>query len=49
MTVADVIAAAERQSQLEPRALEEARSFLADAPRWSRRNGGIAAMPPSPA
>jgi orotate phosphoribosyltransferase len=44
MTVADVIAAAERRGELEPRALEEARSFLADAPRWSRRNGGIATI-----
>ena len=29
-----------------PRAIDEVRSFLADAPRWSRRNGGIAAMSP---
>jgi orotate phosphoribosyltransferase len=47
LTLADVIKAAESQRHLDPRALEEVKSFLMDAPRWSRRNGGIATMPPS--
>jgi orotate phosphoribosyltransferase len=46
LTLADVIAAAEATKHLDPRAIDEVRSFLADAPRWSRRNGGIAAMSP---
>jgi orotate phosphoribosyltransferase len=47
LTLADVVAAAEAQRHLDQRALDEVKSFLADAPRWSRRNGGIAMMPPS--
>ena len=47
LTLADVIAVAESQHYIDARALEEVKSFLEDAPRWSRRNGGIATMPPS--
>ncbi len=47
LTLADVIAVAELQHYIDARALEEVKSFLEDAPRWSRRNGGIATMPPS--
>lgn len=42
MTLADIITAAERGSNVDPRALEEIRTFAADATVWSRRNGGIA-------
>jgi orotate phosphoribosyltransferase len=45
LTLADVIAAAEARDRLDARALEEVKSFLTDAPRWSRRNGGIATTP----
>jgi len=47
LTLADVIAVAESQRYIDARALEEVKSCLEDAPRWSRRNGGIATMPPS--
>lgn len=44
MTLADVIAAAAAGRNLDPRALEEVKAFAADAPRWSKRNGGIATL-----
>ena len=45
MTLADVITAAEAGRHVEARALEEVKAFAADAPRWSKRNGGIGALP----
>jgi orotate phosphoribosyltransferase len=45
LMLADVVAVAESQHYLDPRALEEVKSFMADAPHWSKRNGGIAMMP----
>jgi orotate phosphoribosyltransferase len=47
LTVSDVLAAAESQGGLDPTALTEVRSFIANAPRWSRHNGGIGTMPQS--
>jgi orotate phosphoribosyltransferase len=44
-TLADVIAVAESGKHLEQRALEEVKSFAADPPCWSKRNGGIGALP----
>ena len=44
MTLADVIAAAKDAGRLSARDLDEVNSFAADAPRWSRRNGGIASL-----
>jgi len=41
MTLADIVAVAERDGKLDPAALREVRDFAADAPNWSRRNGGI--------
>ena len=41
LTLADVIAAAEAQGHLDTRALAEVKAFLADAPHWSHRHGGI--------
>jgi orotate phosphoribosyltransferase len=48
-TLADVIAAAEAGRHLDARALAEVKSFAADPPRWSKRNGGIGAPPRTPA
>jgi len=45
MTLTDVITAAEAGRHVEARALEEVKAFAADAPRWSKRNGGIGALP----
>jgi orotate phosphoribosyltransferase len=47
MTLSDVIAAAEEQSYLDARGLEEVKAFAANAAQWSKRNGGIGALPPS--
>lgn len=47
LTLSNVVKAAEERHHLDARALEEVKSFLADAPRWSRRNGGIATLPSS--
>ena len=44
-TLADVIAAAEFGRHLDARALQEVKKFAADPPGWSKRNGGIAALP----
>ncbi|MCB1549619.1 MAG: orotate phosphoribosyltransferase [Hyphomicrobiaceae bacterium] len=44
MSLADVIAAAEEAQVLDGRALDEVKAFAADAPQWSRRNGGIASL-----
>lgn len=44
-TLADVIAAAGQH--LDQRALQEVKSFAADPPAWSKRNGGISALPQS--
>lgn len=41
MTLTDIIAAAKQEGKLDPGALEEVQKFAADAPGWSRRNGGI--------
>ncbi len=45
MTVADVITAAEAGRHVEAHALEEVKAFAVDAPRWSKRHGGIGALP----
>ena len=45
MTLADVITAAEAGRHVEAHALEEIKIFAADAPRWSKRHGGIGALP----
>ena len=45
MTLADVIRAAEVGRQVGARALEEVKAFAVDASRWSKRNGGIGALP----
>lgn len=47
ITLADVIAAAEAGRHLDARALQEIKNFAADPPRWSKRNGGISALPRS--
>jgi len=44
MTLADVVVAAEEAGRLTGSDLNEVKSFVADAPRWSRRNGGIASL-----
>lgn len=46
-TLADVITAAEAGRHLDARALEEVKTFAADPPRWSKRNGGIGTLPRS--
>jgi hypothetical protein len=43
--LADVIAVAESGKHLDQRALDEVKSFAADPPRWSKRNGGISSLP----
>lgn len=45
MTLADVIAAGEVSERLTGSVLQEVKAFAADAPSWSRRNGGIGALP----
>jgi orotate phosphoribosyltransferase len=45
MTLADVIAAAETSQDFSGSALQEVKAFAADAPSWSKRNGGIGALP----
>jgi len=44
ITLADVITAAEQTGRLSGRDLVEVKAFAADAPSWSRRNGGIGAL-----
>ncbi|HDO51191.1 MAG TPA: orotate phosphoribosyltransferase [Rhizobiales bacterium] len=44
MTLADIVAVAERDGKLDPGALREVQDFSANAPDWSRRNGGIAKL-----
>ena len=41
----DVIAAAEATHMLTGRVLQDVKSFAADAPSWSKCNGGISALP----
>jgi orotate phosphoribosyltransferase len=45
MTLDDIITAAELLGRLSGRELAEVKAFAADAPAWSRRNGGISALP----
>jgi len=45
MTLADVIAAGETSQSLSGSVLEEVKAFAADAPSWSKQNGGIGALP----
>jgi orotate phosphoribosyltransferase len=45
MTLDDIVTAAELLGRLSGRELAEVKAFAADAPAWSRRNGGIAALP----
>jgi orotate phosphoribosyltransferase len=45
MTLDDIVTAAELLGRLSGRELTEVKAFAADAPAWSRRNGGIAALP----
>ena len=47
LTLSDVIAAAEEQRALDARGLEEVKAFAANAAQWSKRNGGIGALPAS--
>lgn len=44
MTLTDIIAAAEQSNALDPNALQTVQAFQADAPLWSKRNGGIGAI-----
>lgn len=48
MTLDDIVRAAADGAFLDPRALETVRAFVADAPRWSKRNGGIGSLAPRP-
>lgn len=43
MTLADIVAVAKQTNALDPSALETVQAFQADAPLWSKRNGGIGA------
>ena len=45
LTLSDIIAAAEEQRTLDARGLDEVKSFAANAAQWSKRNGGIGALP----
>jgi orotate phosphoribosyltransferase len=47
LTLSDIIAAAEEQRTLDARGLDEVKSFAANAAQWSKRNGGIGALPSS--
>jgi orotate phosphoribosyltransferase len=47
LTLADIIAAVEEQRTLDARGLEEVKTFTANAAQWSKRNGGIGALPSS--
>jgi orotate phosphoribosyltransferase len=47
MTLADVIGALEAARYLDARTMDEVKTFAADAPRWSKRNGGIGGLPRS--
>lgn len=42
VTLADIIAAADRGNLLPPSVMSELQTFADNAPQWSRRNGGIA-------
>ena len=44
MVLADIIVAAEKTGRLSGDALREVKAFAADAPAWSRRNGGISKL-----
>jgi orotate phosphoribosyltransferase len=41
MTLADIIAAAETHGQLDASTISEIQKFAENAPKWSKRNGGI--------
>ncbi|MEX2614850.1 MAG: phosphoribosyltransferase family protein [Alphaproteobacteria bacterium] len=43
-TLGDLVRVAERDGSLAPDALRDLKGFAEDAPRWSRRHGGIAAI-----
>jgi orotate phosphoribosyltransferase len=45
MTLADVLSACESSQTLSGRVLQEVKDFAANAPAWSKRNGGIDALP----
>jgi orotate phosphoribosyltransferase len=45
MTLADILAACEASQTLGGRVLEDVKEFAANAPAWSKRNGGISALP----
>lgn len=45
VTLPDIVTVAEQGGHLDPRALDELQRFAADAANWSRRNGGIDALP----
>ena len=44
MNLADIVSAATQGDHIKERDLEVIEEFLSDAPRWSRRNGGIEAI-----
>ena len=48
MTLGDVIGALEAVRYMDSRTLDEVKTFAADAPRWSKRNGGIGGLSRSP-
>jgi len=41
MTLADIIAAAKTHGQLDASKISEIQKFADNAPKWSKRNGGI--------
>jgi orotate phosphoribosyltransferase len=45
MTLADVLAACEASQTLSEQALQDVKDFAANAPGWSKRNGGIGGLP----
>lgn len=45
MTLGDVIAAGQAIKTLTGQVLQEITAFAADAPRWSKQNGGISGLP----
>ncbi len=44
VTLPDILAAAGQSDHLDAKALDELHSFAANAPQWSKRNGGIGAL-----
>lgn len=47
LTLTDVLSAEEAHGSLGSDALAEVKAFIADPPRWSRKNGGIGTVPQS--